>query len=50
MEGDWEAGPLYAGATVGLVHDVKSVEQIVREIEVTAEAALDKAADLRTGR
>lgn len=50
MEGDWEASPLYAGATVELIHDVKSVAEIVGEIEATAEAALDKIAHLRTGR
>jgi nitronate monooxygenase len=50
MEGDWEAGPLYAGATVELVHDVRPVAQIVSEIEVEAEAALDKIAESRTGR
>jgi nitronate monooxygenase len=50
MEGDWEASPLYAGATVGLVHDVKSVAEIVGEIEVTAQAALSKVAGLQTGR
>ena len=50
MDGDWEASPLYAGATVGLVHDVKSVAEIVGEIEVTAQAALSKVAGLQTGR
>ncbi|MFM0341418.1 hypothetical protein [Paraburkholderia fungorum] len=52
IEGDWEAGPLYVGATVELVHDVKSVAQIVSEVEVEveAEAALDKIADSRTAR
>jgi nitronate monooxygenase len=50
MEGDWEASPLYAGATVGLVHDVKSVAEIVGEIEATAQAALNKVAGLQTGR
>ncbi|KAA0997763.1 nitronate monooxygenase [Paraburkholderia panacisoli] len=50
MEGDWEASPLYAGATVELIHDVKSVAEIVGEIEATAEAALARVADLRSGR
>jgi nitronate monooxygenase len=50
MEGDWEASPLYAGATVGLVHDVKSVAEIIGEIEATAQAALDKVAGLQIGR
>jgi len=50
MEGDWEASPLYASAAVELIHDLKSVAEIVDEIEATAEAALDKAAHLRTGR
>ncbi|SOE54256.1 NAD(P)H-dependent flavin oxidoreductase YrpB, nitropropane dioxygenase family [Burkholderia sp. OK233] len=50
MEGDWEASPLYAGTTIDLIHDVKSVAEIVGEIEATAKAALEKVADLRTGR
>jgi nitronate monooxygenase len=50
MEGDWEASPLYASAAVGLIHDVKSVAEIVGEIEATAEATLKGIADLRTGR
>jgi nitronate monooxygenase len=50
MEGDWEASPLYASAAVELIHEVKSVAEIVGEIEAAAEAALDKIANLRTGR
>ncbi|MFM0079059.1 nitronate monooxygenase [Paraburkholderia sediminicola] len=50
MEGDWEASPLYAGATVQLVHEVKPVAEIIGEIEATAQAALDQIAALRTGR
>jgi nitronate monooxygenase len=50
MEGDWEASPLYAGATVELIHDVKSVAEIVGEIEATAEAAFHQIANFRTGR
>ncbi|QYY33042.1 MULTISPECIES: NAD(P)H-dependent flavin oxidoreductase [Cupriavidus] len=50
MEGDWEASPLYAGATVELIHDVKPVAEIVGEIRATAEAAFNKVAGLRTGR
>ncbi|WP_168991619.1 nitronate monooxygenase family protein [Paraburkholderia sp. UYCP14C] len=48
MEGDWEASPLYAGAAVELIHDVKSVAEIVGEIEATAQAALERIADLRS--
>jgi len=50
MEGDWEASPLYAGTTIELIRDVKSVAEIVEDIETTAQAALDKIADLRTVR
>ncbi|BCZ84754.1 2-nitropropane dioxygenase [Paraburkholderia terrae] len=50
MEGDWEASPLYAGTTVGLIHDVKSVAEIVAEIEATAEAALGRIANFRVAR
>ncbi|WP_434667456.1 nitronate monooxygenase [Paraburkholderia sp. A3BS-1L] len=47
MEGDWEATPLYAGATVELIHDVKSVAEIVGGIEATAQAAIEAVTDLR---
>jgi nitronate monooxygenase len=50
MEGDWEASPLYAGTTIDLIHDVKSVAEIVGDIETTAQAAFDKIAGLRTAR
>lgn len=50
MEGDWEASPLYAGTTIELIRDVKSVAEIVVDIETTARAALDKIADLRAVR
>jgi nitronate monooxygenase len=50
MEGDWEAGPLYAGATVQLVHEIQPVAQIIKDIETEAGAALDRIAVLRTGR
>jgi nitronate monooxygenase len=50
MEGDWEASPLYAGAAVELIHDVKSVAEIVGEIEATAEAAFHKIVDVQNGR
>ncbi|MGF6727393.1 nitronate monooxygenase [Paraburkholderia sp. GAS41] len=48
MEGDWEASPLYAGTTIGLIHDVKSVADIVGDIETTAQAVLDRIAAMRT--
>ncbi|MGO4330400.1 NAD(P)H-dependent flavin oxidoreductase [Cupriavidus sp. 2TAF22] len=48
MEGEWEASPLYAGATVELIHDVKSVAEIVTEIEAAAQAALAKVAHWQT--
>jgi nitronate monooxygenase len=38
------------GATVQLIHDVKSVVETVGKIAATAEVALDKNANLRTGR
>ncbi len=50
MEGEWEVSPLYADATVELIHDVKSVAEIVEEIEVTARTVLAGLADWRTGR
>jgi nitronate monooxygenase len=50
MEGDWEASPLYSGTTIDLIHDIKSVAEIVGEIEATATAAIEKVAGLQTGR
>ncbi|HTR11077.1 MAG TPA: hypothetical protein VMJ11_31375 [Paraburkholderia sp.] len=50
MEDNWEASPLYAGATVELIHDLKSVAEIVDEIEVTAEAALERTIGYRIDR
>ena len=50
MEGDWEASPLYAGTTVELIHDLKSVAQIVGEIEATAGPALERIMGFRIDR
>jgi nitronate monooxygenase len=50
MEGAWEASPHYAGTTIDLIHEVKSVAEIVGEIETTAQTALEKIAHLRTVR
>jgi nitronate monooxygenase len=47
MEGEWEATPLYAGASVELIHDVKSVATIVGEVEATAQATIEAVADLQ---
>jgi nitronate monooxygenase len=47
MEGDWEASPLYAGTTIDLIHEVKSVAEIVGEIDTTARATLNEIVNLR---
>ena len=43
MEGDWEAGPHYAGASAALVREVEPVAAILARIEAEAEAALRRA-------
>jgi nitronate monooxygenase len=43
MDGDWEAGPHYAGTSAALVHKVESVAEILSRIEADAEAALKRA-------
>jgi len=42
MEGDWEAGPHYAGASAALVHQVEPVGHILSRIEADAEATLNR--------
>jgi hypothetical protein len=43
MEGDWEAGPHYAGASAGLVHQVEPVAHVLSRIEADVEATLKRA-------
>jgi nitronate monooxygenase len=43
MEGDWSAGPHYAGTSAALVHEVEPVHSILARIEAEAEAALRRA-------
>jgi nitronate monooxygenase len=40
MDGDWEAGPHYAGTSAALVHSVEPIADILSRIEADAEAAL----------
>ena len=42
MDGDWEAGPHYAGASAGLVRQVEPVAHILSRIEADAEATLKR--------
>ena len=43
MEGDWEAGPHYAGTSAALVHAVEPVADILSRTEAEALAALRRA-------
>jgi nitronate monooxygenase len=43
MDGDWEAGPLYAGISAGLVQNVEPVADILSRTVAEAEAALLQA-------
>src|SRR5581483_11030851 len=43
MNGDWEAGPLYAGASVALVRRVEPVSDIVSRVAMEAETALTQS-------
>lgn len=47
MEGDWEAGPLYAGASVQLVHEIRSVGDIINGIMAQAEGELARLSRLQ---
>ena len=40
MEGDWEAGPLYAGYTCALIRDVEPVGEILSRMVRNASHAL----------
>jgi nitronate monooxygenase len=40
MDGDWEAGPLYAGASVELIHSVEPASQLLAQIDAEAETIL----------
>lgn len=43
MEGDWEAGPLYTGASATLVREVLPVAEVLRGVEAEAKRALRRA-------
>jgi nitronate monooxygenase len=40
MDGDWEAGPHYAGTSAALVRRVEPIAEVLSRIEADAEAAL----------
>jgi nitronate monooxygenase len=44
MDGDWEAGPLYAGTTCALIKDIEPVSLIVERISSEAADVLRKSA------
>jgi nitronate monooxygenase len=48
MDGDWEAGPLYAGASAQLVHEILSVEDILNGIIAQADRELTRVSRLQT--
>jgi nitronate monooxygenase len=39
MDGDWEAGPLYAGTSAALVTSIEPVGQLLERTNAEAEAA-----------
>jgi nitronate monooxygenase len=43
MDGDWEAGPLYAGTSAALVRTIEPVANILADTEAEAEIALRRA-------
>jgi nitronate monooxygenase len=45
MDGDWEAGPLYAGTSAALITAVEPVGQLLTRTAAEAEAALRRNAD-----
>jgi len=40
MDGDWEAGPLYAGTSAALINAIEPVGSLLARISAEAEAAL----------
>ena len=42
MDGDWEAGPHYAGTSAALVHKVEPIAEILSRIESDAKDALKR--------
>jgi nitronate monooxygenase len=48
MDGDWEAGPLYAGASAQLVHEILPVEDIFNGIIAQADHELTRVSRLQT--
>ena len=44
IQGDVENGVLPAGQSIGLIHEVKSAGEIVRDVVAEAEAALKRIA------
>ena len=49
LQGDIEAGSLMAGQIAGIIKDIKSVKDIIRDVMSQAEAVMDKMAALRGG-
>jgi nitronate monooxygenase len=45
MDGDWEAGPLYAGTSAALITSIEPVGQLLARINAEAEAALRRNID-----
>ena len=45
MDGDWEAGPLYAGTSAALITSIEPVGQLLARINTEAEAALRRNID-----
>jgi nitronate monooxygenase len=42
MDGDWEAGPHYAGTSAALVHKVEPIAEILSHIESDAKNVLKR--------
>ena len=50
MEGDWEAAPLYAGTSAGLIHAIEPVSVILKRTATEAEQILTRLAGDTTSR
>lgn len=48
MEGDWEAGPLYAGTSAALIHRIEPVADLLSRMTAEAERALAHTRTLTT--
>ena len=45
MEGEWERCALYAGESVGVIHEIRSAGDIVRDVAREAAAVINRLSE-----